>query len=92
MTIALLVIVFGTISATMLVIWGTVNRNRWGLHFGKVLCPRCLLPVPPNTNLLRRLLVGGGTCSQCHSLVDKWGHERMPDHAFKVRAAGQSQK
>lgn len=91
MTTALIVVVFVAICAATLAIWGTVNRNRWGLHFGKVLCPRCLLPVPPNTNLLRRF-IGGGTCSQCHSLVDKWGHERMPDHAFKVRAAGQSHK
>jgi hypothetical protein len=92
MMVALPFIGIVAISALSLVTWGTLNRNRWGLHFGKVLCPRCLLPIPPKTNLLRRILVGGGTCNQCHSLVDKWGRERMPDHAFKVRATGQSQK
>jgi len=71
-----------------LVAWGTVARNRWGLHLGRVACPRCLRTVPKPGGLrgLRQTLLGGGTCPECKTLVDKWGREIMPRHRDRVKA------
>ena len=76
------------IAAILLVLWGTFNRNRWGFNFGKLLCPRCLRPIPRPQGVpsLRQLIFGGGTCSECHTVVDKWGRERMPGHRYRVSA------
>jgi hypothetical protein len=88
MTVALFLVACAAIGALLLVAWGTVNRNRWGVNFGKLLCPRCLrrIPRPQGPPSLRQILFGGGTCSECHTVVDKWGRERMPGHRYRVSA------
>jgi hypothetical protein len=76
MTIALIVI--GVLGVGMvLVAYGTVAENRWGVNFDPVSCPRCNTPLPrhrhPRTT--RQALWGGGTCAKCEIEIDKWGRE-----------------
>jgi hypothetical protein len=80
--------------AIVLVVWGTIERNRWGLRFGRVACPRCLrtIPCPGGLHGLRQTLFGGGTCAVCKTLVDKWGREIMPRHRDRVKAQKASQQ
>ena len=71
-------ILFGLLGIGMvLVIYGTIARNRWGINTDQVFCPRCNTPLPqirkPQT--LREALWGGGTCSACGAHIDKWGRE-----------------
>jgi hypothetical protein len=57
-------ILFGSLGIGMvLVIYGTIARNRWGINTDQVFCPRCKTPLPqirkPQT--LQQALWGGGT-------------------------------
>lgn len=71
-----LAILFGILlAASVLVMHGTVAKNRWGINPGPVGCPVCgeVLPgrrVPRN---LREALWGGCSCTSCEVEVDKWG-------------------
>jgi hypothetical protein len=71
----------------LLVIWGTVKRNRWGINTGPLICPHChhtqRLPFEPRKpTSLQQLLWGGETCSVCGTHFDNWGRElRAPDQA-----------
>jgi hypothetical protein len=72
------IITFGLLGIGMvLVIYGTIARNRWGINVDPVSCPRCNAPLPqirePQT--LQQSLWGGGTCPACGVEVDKWGRE-----------------
>jgi hypothetical protein len=73
-----LIVIFGVIGIGMvLVIYGTIVKNQWGINLDPVSCPRCKTPLPqirkPQT--LQQALWGGGTCSACGANVDKWGRE-----------------
>jgi hypothetical protein len=61
----------------VLVIYGTITKNRWGINTDQVFCPRCNTPLPrirkPQT--LQEALWGGGSCSACGANIDKWGRE-----------------
>jgi hypothetical protein len=63
--------------AALLVIYGTITKNRWGINFEPVNCPRCGHPMPkvrkPTSHT--QALWGGGTCGSCGCEVDKWGRE-----------------
>jgi len=74
-------VLFAGIAALMLiglplVVYGTVTRNRWGINFQQVNCPRCHAPMPrarmPKSR--REMLWGGGTCDKCGCEMDKWGN------------------
>lgn len=42
-----LVVIFGVLLVGVaLVIWGTHERNRWGINLEAVSCPRCNTPLP----------------------------------------------
>jgi hypothetical protein len=60
-----------------LVIYGTFAKNRWGLNFHPVNCPRCGESMPrvrvPRSRSQR--LWGGCTCNNCGCEMDKWGRE-----------------
>lgn len=86
MTTAVTALVLLCIIAATLVVWGTIARNRWGLNFGSVNCPRCLHRIP-GSGSLRQALFGGGRCAECKTLVDKWGREIMPRHNDRVKAS-----
>jgi hypothetical protein len=84
----MLLLIFAAIFCIVLVIWGTVSKNAWGLNFKRLACPRCIHTVPRGTGLagLWRFFAGRATCPNCHTLVDKWGHELMPNEKDRKRA------
>jgi hypothetical protein len=45
-----LIVVFGVVIVVgiVLVIYGTVAENRWGINFSAVSCPSCKAPLPPS--------------------------------------------
>jgi len=62
---------------SVLVIFGTVTKNRWGINLEQVNCPRCKqarpqVRIPATTS---QALWGGGTCQRCGCEMDKWGRE-----------------
>jgi hypothetical protein len=59
----------------LLVAFGTVTKNRWGINLEPVNCPACGSPIPQvrQPKSLRQALWGGGTCAKCGSEMDKWG-------------------
>ena len=61
----------------MLVVIGTVRRNRWGINLERVSCPRCQQPMPQvrKPKSVSQFLWGGGTCERCGCKMDKWGRE-----------------
>ena len=61
----------------VLVIFGTVVKNRWGINLDPVSCPRCntLFPRIRQPQNIQQALWGGGTCAKCGAEVDKWGRE-----------------
>ncbi len=80
-------VVLFCLGAIGLVARGTIARNRWGLNLGKVNCPRCLRSVykPGGIAGLWQSLFGGGRCTECKTLVNKWGREIMPSHKDRVK-------
>jgi hypothetical protein len=71
-------VVFGLLGVGMvLVICGTVVKNRWGINLDPVSCPRCNTPFPQirRPQNIRQAMWGGGTCTTCGAEVDKWGRE-----------------
>jgi hypothetical protein len=72
------IVVFGVVNAGMLlVLYGTVAKNRWGINLHPVACPRCNTPFPRlrNPQNVRHALWGGSICAKCQTEVDKWGRE-----------------
>jgi hypothetical protein len=61
----------------VLVVSGTVRRNRWGINLESVNCPRCEQQIPQVRMpvSLSQTLWGGATCERCGCEVDKWGRE-----------------
>ena len=59
----------------LLVIFGTLTKNNWGINVDPVTCPCCnnSLPRIRNPRSLRQALWGGYTCPVCGVEVDKWG-------------------
>jgi hypothetical protein len=71
-------VIFGLLGIGMvLVITGTIAKNRWGINLDPVSCPRCNTPFPQirQPQNIRQTLWGGGTCTKCGADVDKWGRE-----------------
>ena len=81
LAVALLLIVA---AAAVLVVSGTLARNRWGINLSRVLCPRCLRPIPASS--LSKFLFGNRQCPECDTVVDKWGREIMPSRKDRVKA------
>lgn len=59
----------------LLVGFGTVTKNQWGINLELVNCPACGSPMPRvrQPKSLREKLWGGGTCGKCGCEMDKWG-------------------
>lgn len=94
-----LIIIFGLLGIGMvLVVYGTIAKNRWGINVGPVSCPRCNTRLPrirkPQT--LQQSMWGGGTCPACGVEVDKWGREvALQVHSHppaRVQPDGQMQR
>ncbi|MGH9714689.1 MAG: hypothetical protein ACRD5M_15450 [Candidatus Acidiferrales bacterium] len=75
-----MLILFGILGLGMLlVLFGTVAKNKWGINFEAVSCPRCGIKLPRmrKPGSARQVLWGGYTCSGCGAEVDKWGREEV---------------
>ena len=73
-----LVVMFGLLGVgLLLVIYGTVARNRWGINLAKVVCPSCNTPLTgtQKTRSLKQALWGGYICPACGAEIDKWGRQ-----------------
>ena len=71
-------IVCGLVGIGMiLVVYGTVAKNRWGVNLSEVSCPRCkaTLHQARKPRTLRQAMWGGYTCPSCGTEVDKWGRK-----------------
>ncbi len=77
LTVAVLVMFGVTGFGVLLVIYGTVTKNSWGINLDPVFCPRCKTPFPAirTPRNIRQAMWGGGTCQACGLEVDKWGRE-----------------
>jgi hypothetical protein len=64
----------------LLVGFGTVTKNRWGINLEPVNCPACGSPMPQvrQPKSLRQALWGGFTCGKCGCEMDKWGRLITP--------------
>ena len=64
----------------ILVVWGSISKNHWGINLHAVSCPRCstALPLHSKPHSLQQVLWGGHTCPTCGTEVDKWGREVPP--------------
>lgn len=74
----LLLMVLVMAALVLLVVYGTVKKNDWGINLTPIVCPRCHVDVPsirvPKS--FRQAMWGGTTCSRCRTELDKWGRER----------------
>jgi hypothetical protein len=63
----------------LLVGYGTVARNRWGINIAAVSCPNCRTPFTRlrKSRSLKQTLWGGHTCTACRTEIDKWGRQIM---------------
>ena len=59
----------------VLVLVGTVVKNRWGINVEQLRCPNCgvLLDRVRTPRNRAQMLWGGNTCDKCGVEVDKWG-------------------
>jgi hypothetical protein len=59
----------------LLVAFGKVTKNQWGINTKPVNCPACGCPMPKvrQPTSIRQALWGGGTCEKCGCEMDKWG-------------------
>jgi len=61
----------------ILVVYGTIARNRWGINFRRVTCPNCGAEMPrvraPASG--SQAMWGGATCPKCGCEMDKWGRK-----------------
>jgi len=71
-------VVVGLVTIGMvLVIYGTIAKNRWGIDLSSVSCSSCKATLPPvrKPASLQQALWGGHTCPACRVEVDKWGRQ-----------------
>lgn len=59
----------------LLVAFGTVTKNQWGINTRPVNCPSCGCPVPKvrQPRSISQARWGGWTCEKCCCGMDKWG-------------------
>lgn len=64
----------------VLVAYGTIRKNKWGINLNPVNCPRCNRTVPQirQPKSTSQSMWGGWTCETCGCEMDKWGREIQP--------------
>jgi len=69
--VVLVVIAIGAV----LVVYGTIAKNKWGINLRRVSCPNCGAPAPRvrTPASTQQTLWGGTTCPKCGCEMDKWG-------------------
>ena len=77
MTIVLMILAVTLVVGCVLVAYGTLTRNDWGINLAPTSCPRCHTPRPVSRapQSLHHALWGGGFCLKCGTEIDKWGRE-----------------
>jgi|ERR1035441_2089071 hypothetical protein len=75
MNVVLVVMTSILFFGSLLVAFGTVTRNRWGINTKPVNCPTCGAAMPRlrRPKSLTQALWAGGTCGKCGCEMDKWG-------------------
>jgi prepilin signal peptidase PulO-like enzyme (type II secretory pathway) len=63
----------------ILLVYGTIVKNKFGINFHRVLCPNCGTEMPKvrAPRSVTETLWGGFTCPKCGCRMDKWGR-RLP--------------
>ena len=85
------VVIFAALAVGgLLVAYGTIVKNNWGINLSAVSCPRCHSPLPKQRQPMsrRQRWWGGWTCSACGVEVDKWGREIPPGTWVFKRMSG----
>src|SRR5712691_6834362 len=63
----------------LLVAYGTVARNRWGINLAPASCPNCNTLLTgthkQKKHSLKHAMWGGYTCPVCGAEIDKWGRQ-----------------
>ena len=78
-----LVVIFGLLAVGMvLVAYGTVAKNKWGINLRTldgVSCPLCTSPQPKlrKPRSIRQARWGGYTFAACGAEIDKWGRPEV---------------
>jgi hypothetical protein len=77
LNIVFVVVASVMLTGLVLVAYGTVMRNKWGINFHQVNCPCCHAPIPKvrKPKSRREMLWGGATCDKCGCEIDKWGNQ-----------------
>ena len=80
MNVILVVTVSVLLVGILLVAFGTVTKNQWGINLEPVNCPACGSPMQHvrQPKSFRQALWGGGTCGKCGCQMDKWGRLTTP--------------
>ena len=67
MNLVFLVTMSVLLLGVLLVAFGTVTKNRWGINLEPVKCPACGSPMPKvrRPESMKQALWGGGTCGKC---------------------------
>jgi hypothetical protein len=67
----------------LLIAYGTIVKNKWGINFYGVVCPDCGVEMSrvrmPNS--FKQVIWGGHTCPNCQCEMDKWGRRTTTENA-----------
>jgi hypothetical protein len=65
----------GLAVGVVLMVYGTIAKNRWGVNLRRVQCPNCATVMGrvrmPTSG--EQAMWGGYTCPACNCELDKWG-------------------
>ena len=77
MNVIYVIMAWALLIGILLVVYGTLVQNGWGINLKPVTCPccNCAMPRVRKPKALREALWGGGTCMKCGCEVDKWGRQ-----------------
>jgi hypothetical protein len=80
MNVVFLIMMSVLLIGVLLVAFGTLAKNRWGINLEPVSCVACGSPMPRvrRPQSLKQSLWGGGTCGKCGCEMDKWGRLITP--------------
>jgi hypothetical protein len=64
----------------LVVAYGTIAKNKWGINLDPIRCPSCGVAQPRvrKPTSLRQAMWGGQTCAVCGTEMDKWGRPIGP--------------
>ena len=77
MTIPLAILFSILTIAVGFVVYGTIQKKRFGINFARTNCPHCaaLLPMIRRPLTVQQSTWGGWTCKNCGTEIDKWGRK-----------------